>query len=291
MISIIISSSNPDYLSAVTKNIEATVGVPYEILATANGDGKQGICAVYNAAGAKAKYDVLCFMHEDVILHTQDWGKRVVEIMKDPEIGLLGIAGSEYKSLTPGPWACPGVDRSRHKANILQRFKFIDRETVHEYHNSDNESLSNVVAVDGVWMVTRKSVFEEFQFDEASFKRFHGYDVDYSLQVGTKYKVCVTYDVLLEHFSEGNYSDEWLEAMFILHQKHKARLPLSTKLLPKKEALRGEKAAAKELLKQVTALNYSAGDKLKLLWDYDLKRALGTKLYLLFHVNILLKRY
>ncbi len=291
MISIIISSSNPDYLSAVTKNIEATVGVPYEIIATDNAGGKQGICAVYNAAGAKAKYDLLCFMHEDMIIHTQDWGSKVVEIMMDPEIGLLGVAGSEYKSLTPGPWACAGIDRTRHKSNILQGFKFVDRETVHEYHNSDEEYLSAVVAVDGVWMVTRKSVFNEFRFDETLYQRFHGYDVDYSLQVGAKYKVCVTYDVLLEHFSEGNYSHEWLEAMFILHQKHKARLPASTKTLSKREMIRGEKAAAKELLNQVSILNYSAADKIKLLWDYNLKKVLGTKLFLLFHINILLNRY
>lgn len=291
MISIIISSSNPEYLSAVKKNIDATVGIPYEIIAVANGDGKKGICEVYNAAGAQARYDLMCFMHEDIILHTQDWGKKVAEIMRDPEIGLLGIAGSEYKSLTPAPWACPGVLPTRHKANILQRFKFVDKPTVHEYHNADNEVLSQVVAVDGVWMCTRRNVFDEFKFDDKALSRFHGYDVDYSLQVGIKYKVYVTYDVLLEHFSEGNYSDEWLEAMFTLHTKHKAMLPLSTKVLPKAEARRGEKAAAKELLKQVKGLNYSVADKLKLLWDYNLVKVLGPKLFIKFHFNILLKRY
>jgi hypothetical protein len=291
MISIIISSSNPEYLSAVKKNIDETVGIPYEILAVPNGDGKRGICEVYNAAGALAKYDVLCFMHEDVILHTPDWGKKVVEIMRNPEIGLLGIAGSEYKSLTPAPWACPGVLRTRHKANILQRFKFVNNKTVHEYHNSDNEVLSHVVAIDGVWMCTRKDVFDEFKFDDVALSRFHGYDVDYSLQVGIKYKVYVTYDVLLEHFSEGNYSDEWLDAMFTLHAKHQARLPLSTKVLSKAETRRGEKAAAKELLKQVKGLNYSVADKVKLLWDYNLVKVLGPKLFIAFHLNILLKRY
>ena len=291
MISIIISSSNPEYLSAVKKNIAETIGVPYEVLAVPNGDGKKGICEVYNAAGAKAKYDVLCFMHEDVILHTQDWGKRVVEIMSDPEIGLLGIAGSEYKSLTPAPWACPGVLPTRHKANILQRFKFVEKTTVHEYHNSENDVLSEVVAVDGVWMCTRKEIFNQFKFDEKSLNRFHGYDVDYSLQVGVKYKVFVTYDVLLEHFSEGNYSDEWLDAMFILHSKHKDRLPLSTKVLPKTEAIRGEKAAAKELLKQLATLNYSVADKIRLLWEYNLIKVLGLKLFMLFHINILFRRY
>ena len=291
MISIIISSSNLEYLSAVKKNIDATVGIPYEVIAVPNGDGKRGICEVYNSAGAQAKYDVLCFMHEDVIIHTQDWGMKVVEVMSDPEIGLLGIAGSEYKSLTPAPWACPGVLRTRHKANILQRFKFVDKPTVHEYHNSDNEDLSQVVAVDGVWICTRRNVFGEFKFDDRVLSRFHGYDVDYSLQVGSKYKVYVTYNVLLEHFSEGNYSEEWLGAILALHTKHKQRLPLSTKVVSKDEARRGEKAAAKELLKKVNCLNYTSADKLKLLWDYNLVKVLGTRLFIAFHLNILLKRY
>jgi len=291
MISIIISSSNPEYLSAVKKNIDATVGIPYEVLSVDNADGKRGICEVYNDAGAKAQYDVLCFMHEDVILHTQDWGKKVVEIMRDPEIGLLGIAGSTYKSLTPGGWACLGIEERRIKDNILQRHKFSDQNTKHSYHNSDNEHLSLVAAVDGVWLCTRKNIFEEFKFDETRLKRFHGYDVDYSLQVGYKYKVGVTFDILLEHFSEGNYSKEWLHEILVLHEKYKNYLPLAVEDIPKKELRRGEKAEAKTLMKKLSAYGYSRLERVKVLWRYNLFKVLGIKLFVLFHVNIILNRY
>jgi glycosyltransferase involved in cell wall biosynthesis len=187
MISIIISFSNPEYLSAVKKNIDETVGIPYEILAVPNGDGKRGICEVYNAAGALAKYDVLCFMHEDVILHTPDWGKKVVEIMNDPEIGLLGVAGSKYKSLIPCGWSCPGITTPWHKANFIQRFKFADIPTQHFVYNTDAEDLSEVATLDGVWMCTKKGVFNAFKFDERLLTGFHGYDLDYALQVGKTY--------------------------------------------------------------------------------------------------------
>jgi hypothetical protein len=291
MISVIISSSNPEYLSAVKKNIEQTIGVPYEVLAVDNAAGEKGICEVYNTAGAKAKYDVLCFMHEDVILHTQDWGKKVVETLRDPEIGLLGIAGSTYKTLTPGGWACLDVDISRLKDNILQRHKFSEQEIKHSFHNSKNEKLSHVAAVDGVWLCTRKDIFNEFKFDEDRFKRFHGYDVDYSLQIGAKYKVCVTFEVLLEHFSEGNYSQEWLHEIFALHDKYKDSLPLAVEYISTNELRRGEKAASKSLMTQLSIYKYSKVDKIKILWRYNLFKTLGIKLFILFHINILLNRY
>lgn len=291
MISIIISSSNSEYLSAVKKNIDETVGIPYEILAVPNGDGKRGICEVYNAAGAQAIYDVLCFMHEDIILHTQGWGKKVIEIMSDPEIGLLGIAGSTYKSLTPSGWAPPGLDPSRYKASFLQRFKFIQKDTVHELHNSANDSLCEVTALDGMWLCTRKDVFHEFKFDETLLKRFHGYDIDYSLQVGIKYKICVTFEILLEHFSEGHYSEEWLDAMFLIHEKHKDRLPLSTIDVPAKEARKCEKVTCKMLMNYVVEHDSAILNKLHILWKYKLYKAMGLKMFMMFHLNVLIRRY
>lgn len=291
MISIIISSSNPEYLSAVKKNIDETVGIPYEIIAVPNGDGKKGICEVYNAAGAKAKYDVLCFMHEDVILHTQAWGKKVAEILSDTEIGLLGIAGSTYKSLTPAEWACPGVDESRHKIHILQNFKFSERETKLFSSASGQHTKEQVATVDGVWMCIRKTVFDEFKFDQALIKGFHGYDVEYALQVGTKYKIYVTYEVLLEHFSEGNYSEDWLNATLLLHNKHKQQLPVVVDDISPAEARKAERITSKRLMKQLTALNRSTSYKLKVLWRHQLWRTLGWDLFLLFNFKVLIRRY
>lgn len=291
MISIIISSSNPEYLSAVKKNIDDTVGIPYEIIAVPNGDGKKGICEVYNAAGAQAKYDVMCFMHEDVILHTQDWGKKVVEIMSDPEIGLLGIAGSKYKSLMPSGWSCPGISIPWHKANFIQRFKFIDMKSQHFVYNTEAEQLSPVATIDGVWMCTKKSVFKNIKFDEQLLTGFHGYDLDYSIQVGKSYKVCVTFGVLIEHLSEGNYSVDWMQSILKLHSKHKASLPLIIGDIPEKEIRYAEKSAGKQLFKKMAELQFGLSDRLGILWNNDAYRGLGWKQFLLFNFKLLIKRY
>jgi hypothetical protein len=291
MISIIISSANPEYLIAIKKNIDETVGVPYEVLAVANGDGQKGICEIYNTAGAKAQYDVLCFMHEDINLHTPDWGKKVVEIMSEPEIGLLGIAGSTYKSLTPAAWACPGMDLSRYKLNIIQNYKFVKKEPTRYQTHKGLKTREEVAAIDGVWMCTRKEVFDEFPFDQELFTGFHGYDLDYSLSVGLKFKVIVTYEILLEHFSEGNYSEEWLNATLLLHHKHREHLPIAIEAISAKEAHHGEKMASKKLFQHLTALNYTTSDKLKILWKYKLRNALGWRLFIVFNLKVLIKRY
>jgi hypothetical protein len=291
MISIIISSANPEYLIAIKKNIDETVGVPYEVLAVANGNGQKGICEIYNTAGAKAQYDVLCFMHEDIILHTPDWGKKVVEIMSEPEIGLLGIAGSTYKSLTPGEWALPGIDQSRHKLNLIQNYKFVKREPTRYPINASLKKKEEVVVIDGVWMCTRKDVFNTFKFDQELLKGFHGYDIDYSLSVGSKFKVFMTYEILLEHLSEGNYSEEWLKATLLVHYKHLANLPITIEPIPAKEAQRGEITASKKLIKNLSDLNYITLDKLKTIWALNLWKVLGWRVFLAFTLKILIKRY
>ena len=61
MISIIISSINEKLLSDVSFNISKTIGVPFEIISVANGNGDKGICEVYNQGVAKANFPILCF--------------------------------------------------------------------------------------------------------------------------------------------------------------------------------------------------------------------------------------
>jgi len=291
MISIVISSSNPGYLTAVKENVRETIGVPYEVITVPNGDGKRGICEVYNAAAAQAKFDILCFMHEDIQFHTQDWGHNVVEVLSNPKVGLLGVAGSKYKSLMPGGWSCPGISIPWHKANFIQRFKFEDLQTQHFVYNTSDEQVSEVATLDGVWLCTRKTVFKTIKFDEQLLRGFHGYDLDYSLQVARQYKVCVTFGVLIEHFSEGNYSADWLDAMLKLHNKHKDALPRIVGDIPAREIRYAEKSAGKALFKKMAVMGYGLSDRIAILWKYDARRALGLKQFLLFNLKLLVRRY
>jgi hypothetical protein len=257
MISIIISSVSKTQLNDVSANIAATIGVPYEIIATDNSNGEKGICEVYNSAAQRAQYDIICFMHEDVIIKTINWGEVVQHIFAgDDSIGLAGIVGSTYKSLMPSGWVCYGLHELLHY-NIIQSFKRSDTPTKHEYNNPDNEKLTPVACVDGVWFCTTKKVVAEIKFDEKLLTGFHGYDIDFSLAVNQKYKVVVTYDVLLNHLSEGGFERDWLLDTLKLHDKWKRNLPLHIANINKKQRLLIEWQTFKVFMRQMLEFKLS----------------------------------
>ncbi|WP_461450345.1 glycosyltransferase [Mucilaginibacter sp.] len=251
MISVIISSADSNLLRQVSENITSTIGLPFEIIAIDNSQGKQGLCAVYNQGSAKAKYDILCFMHEDVIIKTNNWGSILKNIFFDnSEIGLIGIVGSGYKPFTPSGWT--GIDSVHIRANILQSYKYLDKPQFHDYKNPDNLKREQVACVDGVFLSTTKKAFLEFKFDETLFNGFHGYDIDISIAIGQKYKVVVTYEILLNHLSEGSYSREWVEDMIKLHEKWKLVLPINVNNISFNECRQIEKRTFNDLISLLT---------------------------------------
>lgn len=228
MISVIICSNNPKLLSKVSVNIQTTIGVPYELIAIDNRNTYKGICQVYNEAAEKAKFDYLCFVHEDVIFHSAFWGKEICWLLSKNDIGLVGISGAVYKSQYPATWSA--CDASLYRTNSIQHFKEQSM-PIYNYINPAKEAFSEVVLIDGVFMTTRKSIWSENKFDAFNFRGFHCYDLDWSFTIRKHYKVIVSHKILLEHFSEGDFNQEWLYASLLLHRKWKNLLPLHSEYL------------------------------------------------------------
>lgn len=266
MISIIISTTNADYLSAVKQNIEATIGVPYEIIAINNQDGARGLCEIYNLGASRAIFDTLCFMHEDLEFKTVNWGKNVLNhFNKDKSLGLIGVVGGTYKSSVFSGWGPYGsIDRIDY-ANILQRYKFKKAPTSYYYRNPENLKIKEVAVLDGVWLCTSKKIISKYPFDQETFKKFHCYDIDICLSVGCEYRIAVVYDVLIEHFSEGRFEKEWADATIALHQKWKDKLPVNKAGYTQKEILVCEKKSFRNVLPFLIDWGYSLKQIIKLL--------------------------
>ena len=226
MISIIICSANKFLLSQVKLNIGETIGVPFEIISIDNAVNKEGIYTVYNRGGEKAVFPVLCFVHEDILFETNNWGLLIEEHLKDSKIGLLGFAGGDTKSIVPSSWS------SSFKSNeisIIQHYKSVNafsKRTISAEKNNP-EVQKNVVALDGVFLCTRKEIFQQHKFDAINFKGFHGYDIDYSLQILKQYKVVVVFNILVHHYSEGRPDKKWIASTILLSKKWKGFLPIS----------------------------------------------------------------
>ena len=124
MVSVIISSADSQMLQQVKLNIDKTIGVPYEILAFDNADGAKGICEIYNEGIANAAYDIMCFMHEDIAMLTNEWGKKLKDLFsRHSKLGIIGIAGATFKSVMPSGWLSPR-SRNIERSHMWQSFKF-----------------------------------------------------------------------------------------------------------------------------------------------------------------------
>jgi hypothetical protein len=262
MLSIIICSRNKDISKELKENIQATIGVDYELIVIDNSKNKYSIFSAYNEGERRAKYSYLCFMHEDILYHTIDWGKKVLEHFKNPKIGIIGIAGGHYLPHTPASW----LSTSLYSINILQSSsKDGVKTTKHIQCLNYLDGISiEVIAIDGVWFCIPKSLFPTISFDEKNFKGFHFYDVDICLQARQAgYKVLMVSDILLEHFSIGSFTNEWISNATVCYNKWEKYLPQISdiKLKPNNEK----------------TIEYLVNDKFDLL--IEINRLVNSKAY------------
>lgn len=259
MLSIIICSRDKEMLAIVSENVNSTIGVPYEIVAIDNQNGMYGICQAYNMGAQQSKNDILCFMHEDILFHTQNWGVIVAEILKDKTIGLVGVTGSKYLVKAPAPWWGGGMEFCRR--NILERYADNTQERI--LQNPENQELEDVVAVDGLWLCTRKEVWQAHQFDEKTFPFFHLYDLDFSVQIFQKYRVCVTFNILIEHFSRGNFNKTWITSALSFADKWRQILPLTNLPVSEGEKKRIEARACQGFVSRLVSIGYNKATTLR----------------------------
>ncbi|QDA59350.1 glycosyltransferase [Hymenobacter jejuensis] len=280
MISIVISTYRPRYLNKLKQNIDLTIGVEYEIIAIDNTGARMGLCELYNMGAKRAKYDIVCFMHEDIDIKTNNWGSKVIDIFsKHAHLGLLGVAGSGYKPAMPSGWFFPWINKRSLYINTLQRLNDtnkVDRTIL----NPNNEVLSKVVAVDGFWLCTKKDITLEIPFDQLTFKSFHCYDIDFSLSVYQKYDVAVTYEILIEHFSEGNFDTGWLIETIKLHKKWIDYLPINLVRFNSLDQVLTEEGAFYFILPLLNKDFALYKDVYELLWSRSVRSLLPLKSFL-----------
>lgn len=67
--------------------------------------------------------------------------------------------------------------------------------------------------MDGVFLACNRDVFEKNKFDER-IKGYHGYDLILSIRISNNYQNYITGEILLEHFSNGIITKEWVDNIF-----------------------------------------------------------------------------
>lgn len=232
MISVIICSRTPFLSNSLKNNIHETIGVEYELIIIDNSSGIHNIFSAYNEGVRRSRYSILCFMHDDIIYHTNNWGKCVINHFTDENIGMIGVAGSSIKTISPSP-VCASFDF--YHINIIQHLNGEIKKS--QIKRNKHDFKEEVVVIDGVWFCIKKELFSsELYFDEKTYSGFHVYDMDISFQIGNVSKLYVVYDILIEHLSSGNLNKMWYENTIKFTEKWKTKFPatISSVRIPSK---------------------------------------------------------
>lgn len=283
MISIVICSYKELRYEQVAQSIDETIGVPYELIKIDNLVHQYGICKAYNLGAAQAKFNYICFMHEDIIFKSKDWGKKLLSFSTaQPNPVVIGVAGSTYKSLFPSGWA-QGLFETDY-VNVIQHYSkgtAVDR-------NLDAARYVEVVSLDGVFLFTHRDVWQENKFDEHTFDKFHGYDLDFSFQAGRKYQLFVSPEVLIEHFSSGDLNRDWVEYAIKLTEKWEKSLPIGK--LPRKQQQQIEWRNRKIFFFRMNIIGYSLFESFKVFCRWGLLKNSSPIDILVFIKDLILRK-
>jgi glycosyltransferase involved in cell wall biosynthesis len=221
LISIIICSRSGSLSPALKKNIEETIGIVHEIILIDNSDNRYSIFQAYNKGVEKSRFPYLCFMHDDIIYHTNNWGVKVVEHFADEKTGAIGISGTPYMPYLPGSWWCSKLVNINVLPANLQNEQLI----LHKYPPTSGNK-NKVIVLDGVWFCIPKLLFKRVSFDEVNYTGFHFYDVDITMQVSQGgYDIFCVFDIAIQHFSKAYMNKTWQQNALAFNKKWQPALP------------------------------------------------------------------
>ena len=237
MISLIICSRSKEISQRLRHNVEATVGTDHEWVIVDNSTRQYNIFQAYNEGVRRATGDILCFMHDDILYHTDGWGEIVERVFEEnPNTALLGLAGAHVVPDTDNPmWGFQHISTAR----IWTKEPL--KETPFDQHGSlpgggywsGNLSFAQgrtnvpVANIDGLWMCCRAENMHQLRFDDITYDGFHCYDADLSMQVIDRgWDIMVTTEILVEHFSDSILTPDYFRAAGQWYEKWKKSLPI-----------------------------------------------------------------
>jgi hypothetical protein len=245
MLSLIICSRHSDISLALKENIQSSIGVEYELIIIDNSRNEYSIFSAYNEGVRRARNPYLCFMHEDILYHTQNWGKSVIEYLNDERVGIIGVGGSHYLSKYPlVSYTNYEIERTKfYTYKILQGYwENQVYKTRLDYHVCCKEPIY-AAFIDGLWFCIRADLFKKtidpVKFDNRKFNGFHFYDLDICMQVNKlNLRIQIVTNILIEHSSAGCFNSDWNKNSFIFSNKWKDDLPLSKGINLTKEEIK-----------------------------------------------------
>jgi len=161
-----------------------------------------GLIRAFNRGASLARYGILVFMHNDVIIHDRNWPDRIADFLKTrDDTGIVGLYGAR-KIRRDGSFTGRGIVHSKFDNGNLR----------HDY--------MEVAVVDGLFMAMKKKIFEKTgKFDEGY--TMHYYDKDISLKAYINGYRNYVLNIPFTHIGAGTRSTVNAEADTMLRDKMK----------------------------------------------------------------------
>ncbi len=208
-VSAIICSIRPDYFAHIKTRLK-TAFAAHDVEVIGIHDAKS-LCEGYNRGAASAKGDVLIFCHDDIELAHDDFAARLLSHLQQHDV--IGLAGTSR--LVSGDWGHGGPPHSHgHIIHRPPQDPALLREKMGGYiylaAGLQQAVMTNIQALDGVFIATHRRVWDALKFDADTFDGFHLYDIDFTYRAHLAgYRLAIPLDLLLIHFSTGRYDRAW----------------------------------------------------------------------------------
>ena len=219
VVSVVISTKKID--DEYLKHVEKMFSHPKTEILIYENDGVSSLTEIYNTGLKDSKNDIVVFMHDDLILETSNMTPKIVKLFeKHPEYGIIGIAGTD--KLTSGRW----WDNRENMFGVVGHIHEGKRHVNHYSKGVFNDVLKDVVIVDGLFFIVRKSLLKK-EFNE-EFKGFHFYDISFCVENQFEgVKIGLTTKFGVTHKSVGITNKQWEKNKLLFEALFEKRLPLT----------------------------------------------------------------
>ena len=218
-VSVVISTRKID--DEYLKHVEKMFSHPKTQILIYENDGVESLTQIYNIGLKDSINDIVVFMHDDLILETSNITPKIVKLFeKHSEYGIIGVAGTD--KLTSGVWW-------NNRENMFGVVGHIHEGKRHVNHYSKsvfNDVLKDVVIVDGLFFIVRKSLLKK-EFNE-QFEGFHFYDISFCVENQFEgVKIGLTTKFGVTHKSVGMTNKQWEKNKLLFEALFEKRLPLT----------------------------------------------------------------
>jgi hypothetical protein len=222
MITVVCSSQYP--LDDFKEHVIKTSGLhnKIEFLGYEN-KGEFSLTEIYNRGLKESKNNIVVFCHSDMTIETKQWGNKLIKMFeKNPEFGIVGVAGSKYMPESGQWWVKPKKMYGR-VAHTHEGKTWLS-----SYSDDLGQTLEEVVVCDGVWFALDKTKIKK-EFNE-NVKGFHFYDVTFSFENYLEgVKVGITTSIRVNHQSIGMTNESWEKNRVSFAETFKDKLPAIVK--------------------------------------------------------------